>query len=314
MAFEHFAREKVDIAVLETGLGGRLDATNVVKPVLSVITTIGLDHAGFLGNTLRDVAVEKAGIIKPGRPVVCGVEDEEARSAIAEVARSRGSEVRFVSDAVSVRVLERSWRGQRLKVETEAGGYPPFTLPLPGSHQVANCATALLALETLGQVAGLDLDPETVRRGMESVQWAGRLQVLNEKPLTVLDCAHNPCGARALRKSLELLAGDRRLVLVTNFSDDKDARGILRELKPLAERAWVGTFDHPRLMRPGDVLEAMAGAGLEAAEAALPEALEQARAFAESHGCIVCIMGSVYLAGAVLALANRSHGAAGQIS
>lgn len=154
MAFLYFQRMKIQVAVLETGMGGRLDATNVVTPALSIITTIGLDHMAYLGNTIEKIAAEKAGIIKPGRPVVCGPLKPEALQVIRETAQSRGAPLTVAAEAVNVWRKQETFAGQRVKVESQDHHYGPLTLPLLGTHQLANCAVAVAALEILRDEVG----------------------------------------------------------------------------------------------------------------------------------------------------------------
>ena len=178
MAFEAFRRAGVQLAVVETGMGGRLDATNVVEPLCSVITEISLEHTAFLGTSVGEIAREKAGIIKPGRPVIVGAGDPEARSVLEEEARMRSSFLSYAAECVTAEVTSRSLAYQSVALTSGMESYGRIRLPLLGDHQVDNAATAVAALEALSGTAGLDLPRSAVKRGFESVAWPGRFEVL----------------------------------------------------------------------------------------------------------------------------------------
>ncbi|OQA27035.1 MAG: Folylpolyglutamate synthase [Verrucomicrobia bacterium ADurb.Bin345] len=307
MALEHFRRSGVKLAVLETGMGGRLDATNVVTPLVSVITRIGIEHREFLGDTLEKIAAEKAGIIKPGVGVVCGAMDPAAREVIERTAAKRNAPFIPAEESVSVRRAgPGAFPRQKVKIESENSSYPVLQLPLAGSYQLENVATAVAALEYLGQTSPFSPDETAVKKGLESVSWPGRCQLLSEHPPVVLDVAHNPDAARALAAALRELAGRRKVALVLGLLSDKDGRGIMAELAPLAGRCLVVPLHTPRAMRVEDLLACARQAGVEASLSNLAEARAAAVAWAREHDGVVCIAGSLYLAGEVLAFeANR---------
>lgn len=300
LAFEHFRRMAVEIAVLETGLGGRLDATNVVTPLVSVITRLGMEHTALLGNTLEQIAGEKAGIIKPGRPVVYAGGEPEPLAVIQDIAGRLKAPLILAPETVAVRRMSQDIRGQKIALETASGAWPPARLPLIGRHQLENVAVAVAALEALQETTGIALAPEVVARGLESVGWPARCQLLEEDPPLLLDSAHNPQAAAALAGTLrEVLAG-RPLGLVFGLLADKDAAGFLGALAPLVRRGWVVPLPSERNM-PLDRLRAAArAAGMEVGENTLADALAEARPWARREGGLVCVAGSLVLAGEVL--------------
>ncbi len=302
MAFEQFRREKVAVAVIETGMGGRWDATNVVTPAVAVICDVDYDHMQYLGQTLEAIAAEKAGIIKSGRPVVTGVRRVEALAVIADEARRQGAVLIRAEEAVSVRRLGQDWRGQRIHIETASRRLPPLYLPLLGGHQLRNVAIAVAALECLCDIAGLEWPDEVWKRGLETVYWPARLQVLNERPVTLLDGGHNPHAARALAEALRELAPRAPVGLIAGLVSDKDHAGFFRELTPIVACAWIVPVYSERAAVPSDVAAAARAAGLgKVEESDLPTAWSESRIWAERAGGIVCIAGSLFLAGEVLA-------------
>jgi dihydrofolate synthase/folylpolyglutamate synthase len=300
LALEHFRRRGIQIAVLETGLGGRLDSTNVVHPLVSVLTGIGLDHSEFLGDRLEEVAAEKCGIIKPGCPVVCSPQAPEVWPVVAAAAARMKSELIRAEEVVSVRRIEQNLKGQKLKIETTEASYPPMVLPLLGPHQVENAATAVAALECLAG-RGFETGAEAVCGGLAGVAWPARCQLLEESPPVILDAAHNEDGARALLKTVASLSEGRPVGLVTSFAKDKDAYGFLKVWAGQAEACWVVPLEHERAMGVDRILEHARVAGHEPEVLSLADALRMSRAWAREVDGMVVVTGSLYLAGAVLA-------------
>ncbi|NQT93640.1 MAG: bifunctional folylpolyglutamate synthase/dihydrofolate synthase, partial [Lentisphaerae bacterium] len=187
-----FRRSEIRVGILETGMGGRWDATNVVMPVVSGITRIAVEHTEYLGSDIETIAAEKCGIIKKGIPVVCGDNSEEAVGVVKRIAASLGSPCVNAASAVSVRVLSAGADGQKVAVESENASYGTLSLPLAGRHQLENLATALCCVEVFGQACGIVVPPETVKEGVASVRWPGRFQVISTDPVMIVDAAHNP--------------------------------------------------------------------------------------------------------------------------
>jgi dihydrofolate synthase/folylpolyglutamate synthase len=286
IAFRYFAEEKVDLAIIETGMGGRWDATNVVIPLVSVITNIAVDHTDFLGNSLEQIAAEKAGIIKAGRPVVSAPQAAE----VCEVLNSIGEPVIYTPDAVSVLKVGKP---QKLRIETHSRNLPPINLPLPGECQRENCAVAVAALEVLADM--LDFEPE-FKQGLEAVAWDARFQLLAAAPPVILDGAHNPAAAGDLRKTLKECYPRYQVGFIFGFLDDKDSVEFANLLKPLVSMAWTVPIDAPRGTTAEHAAAQVRAAGIEVTPLPTREAWTAACewAAAESNR-IVCITGSLYL-------------------
>ncbi len=301
MAFEHFRRQGAQVAVLETGLGGRLDATNVVTPVVSVITRLGIEHTQYLGKTLAEIAAEKSGIIKPGGTVVCSPMPEEVRDVVAQVAREKKARLILADEVVTVRRLGQDLRGQKIKIETAAADYGPLVLPLIGRFQLENVATAIAALECFGAISGMNVDPADIQRGLGSVQWPARCQVLSENPATILDVAHNPNGAEALAGTIREIVRHRKVGLVVGLLADKDCRGFMSAFSGLAEKCWAVPIHNERALPQDQLVACIRASGMDVEACSLPEALARAQEWAKINDSVVCIAGSLYLAGEVLA-------------
>jgi len=250
LAFLYFARQHVNAAVIEVGLGGRLDATNVISPLVSVITSLSYDHTQLLGDTLEKIAIEKAGIIKPAIPVVSAPQLEAARLVLEQVASERGCELIQVGNDFLAVGLEQTLDGQRLQVWERQTAYPiELTIPLLGRHQVLNAGTAYAALRLAGQ-RGLEIDEKAIRRGFANVKWPGRFEILQREPPVVLDCAHNRDSAQKLRLTLDELFPGRPVVLLFGASEDKDILGMFAELLPRVRELIAVKSFHPRAIDP----------------------------------------------------------------
>jgi len=286
IAFKYFANESVDIAIIETGMGGRWDATNVVIPLVSVITHIDIDHTNFLGDSIEQIAAEKAGIIKPGRPVVSAPQSEVVMSEL----RKPGVNV---DDASSFVAVAKIGSPQKLKIETHSRNLPPINLPLLGECQRENCAVAVATLELLADM--LDFEPE-YKKGLEAVEWGARFQRLEKDPPVILDGAHNPSAARALVKTLKETCPGFQYGFILGFLDDKESVEFLREIKPVVSKAWTVPIDAPRGTPAEHSAIQCQVAGIEAIPSEVSEAWNSARewASAEPHR-LVCITGSLYL-------------------
>lgn len=293
-AFLHFRREGCELVVLETGLGGALDASNVIEvPELAVLTAMGVDHAALLGSTLAEIAGAKAGIIKPGGDVVSRGGCPEADRVFRRVCRERGAALTEL-DLSRLRVRKRDLEGMTL----DFGPWEGLTLPLAGTYQAENAALALTALERLGE-KGWRIPEEAVRRGLAAVRWPGRFEVLGRDPLFLLDGAHNAHGMRATVESLRTLLPGRRLVFLVGILADKDVGEMLDLLAPLAERVLTLRPDSPRAVDPAELCAALAERGVEArACGSAAEGVAAAKEAAGRRGA-VCALGSLYLAGEI---------------
>lgn len=303
MAFLAFARAAVDVAVVEVGMGGRLDATNLLDPLVAVLTPVDYDHQAFLGSTLGQIAGEKAGILKPRVPAVVGPQAAEAQEVIEQTARAVGAPLRQMDREFAVAVREADLAGTTFDYSGPRWSLPGARVGLAGRHQAINAAMALAALEALNE-QGVRIDGEAVRRGLAAARWEGRLEVLGEHPLLLLDGAHNPGAARALRQALVelVLPRVRRCHFLLGILGDKDVAGILAELLPLAGQVIVTAPDSPRAMPP-ERLAAEAGRWTDqvAICRTVAEALETAKSLTDPQDAL-CITGSLYTVGEARAI------------
>ena len=298
MAFAYFSRQEIDVLVAEVGLGGRLDATNVLMPQVSVITSLSLDHTYLLGETLPEIAREKAGIIKPEVPVVSAPQRPEASYVLEEVSRSRPAPIVEVGrdwdwNPGEVSLTGQSFTTRRVRAGTDdlSGEY---WIPLLGRHQLENAATAVATLQVLRD-EGFDLPRDVVAQGLRSVRWAGRMEVLSQDPPVLVDCAHNPYSAQVLRQALERWFPDTRWVLVFGASEDKDIAGAMEALQPIVDYLIVTRSEHPRAASPIELADIAAsiGGGAEVA-VSVPRAFDRA-VVAMEPGNGLLITGSIFL-------------------
>ncbi|ROO89464.1 dihydrofolate synthase/folylpolyglutamate synthase [Actinocorallia herbida] len=329
MAYSAFADAPVDVAVVEIGMGGTWDATNVVDPAVAVVTPIGLDHTDYLGDTIEDIALEKAGIIKAGSVAVIAQQPVEAAEVLLRRAAETGA--RVVREGLEFGVLRRelAFGGQRLDLRGIYAPYDEVFLPLFGEHQAANAAVALAAVEVFASGAPTNavldpdevtrgsltefaregaaegaLDPELVRAGFVRVSSPGRLEVVRTGPTVILDAAHNPAGMAATVRALSEAFGFNRLIAVVAAAADKDVEGMLEELEPIVSEVVVTVNSSPRSMPVADLAE-LAGSvlGAERVRAAerLDDAIDLAVGLADEEGELggagVVITGSVVTAG-----------------
>ncbi len=309
LAFEFFATQQVDIAVLEVGLGGRLDATNIVTPRVSVITQISYDHMEVLGHTLDAIAREKAGIIKPGIPVVSSPQSPEARTVIERVAKENQAPLITIGEDWKWQAVSTSLEGQRFHIEREAR-HPfsaEFFTPLLGPHQLTNAATAIAAAGELQQ-QGWRINQETIQAGLSRVQWPVRFEVLDRNPLTVADGAHNRASAHELANTLDTLLSEKRVHLVFGASNDKDIAGMFEELLPHATSLILTHSHHVRAADPHWLAELAGRSNITPYETAnVAEALARARGIATGDDLIL-ITGSLFVAAEARARILAEHG------
>ena len=298
IAFLAFAKQNVEAAVFEVGLGGRLDATNVVTPNVSVITSLSYDHMAVLGNTLAEIAGEKAGIIKEGVPVVSSPQKDEALQVLERVAKQRNCLLVLVGKDVKFERLTSSLDGQSLQITDDLRHSTlDVRLPLLGLNQIENAATAYAALKT----SGLEISDEAIKKGFAEVKWPARFQVVRREPPVVIDSAHNRDSAFHLRETLDENFPDRPVILVFCALEDKDIPGMLEELKPRLERVVATRADHPRAPSAEWIAEQVRKVGIPV-EAVTPvaSALERALELAGEQK-LVLSTGSVAFAGEISA-------------
>ncbi|MBA7496064.1 Folylpolyglutamate synthase [subsurface metagenome] len=298
ISFAYFELKGVDFQVIEVGLGGRLDATNVVQPEVCVITSISFDHTEVLGDTLVEIATEKAGIIKPDSVVITSPQADEVDRVIKETCLSCQAELVRVGNDVTWQGLGFDASRQSLRVKGRLDSYQ-LSLPLLGQHQMENAATAVAALEVLAE-KGFHISRDNITDGLARVNWPGRLQVLRRCPLLVVDGAHNPHSARTLKQSLEHYFGFDHAILIIGSSYDKDIAGIISELVPLFDKVIVTRSTHPRAMATAPIVaefsrHGVAAQATEDISTALPLALTLA-----GEKDLICVTGSLFVvAGAI---------------
>ena len=302
LAFDYFARNKVDWQVIEVGLGGRLDATNVVEPDLSVITTINLEHTDVLGATLTEIATEKAGIIKRGVPVVSAPQVDEVSRVIEATCRRLNAPLSVAGLAAAT---PSNFIGD-MQTFTVSGRHNLYDveLPLLGTYQRINCAVAVAALEMLIDRGIKGIDKDTIERGLARTDWPGRFQVLDRSPLVIVDGAHNPASAKELVASLEAyLPGYQRphpAVLVIAASSDKDIEGMAETLAPVFDEFIVTRTRHPRAMDIKIIGRAFEKLGKRVNYTSITaEAIVLATQLAAPDG-LVCVTGSLFAVGEAL--------------
>ncbi len=325
-----FAKNDVNAAVIEVGLGGRLDATNIVRPKVSVVTSISYDHMAVLGNTLAEIAGEKAGIIKPDVPVILSPQKDEALQVLERIAIERNCPFILVGKDIKFERLESSLDGQTLKVfalpkeqrddpgtarqgtcvsgvsqsERSRSAGVELKIPLLGAHQVENAAVAYTALKT----SGISISDEAIQKGFPQVKWPARFEVLRREPPVVIDSAHNRDSAFRLRETLDEYFPEKPVILVFCALEDKDITGMLEELKPRLECVVATRADHPRAPAAEWIAEQVKEVGIPV-EAVIPsaEALERALELAGEQK-IVLSAGSVAFAGEMSAAWHQRTG------
>ena len=290
IAFEFFREEEVDVVILECGMGGRLDSTNVIDaPILSVITGIELDHTAFLGDTIEKIATEKAGIIKHGSPVLYGDDDPSVLSIIKNKAQDVESDV-YTVDKSNLFIRDMTLDGTIMDFR----GVNDLRLPLLGMYQPTNCARVLMAVDIL-KSRGLDISDEAIRQGIAMAKWPARFEIIARDPITVFDGAHNPEGIVAAVKSIEHYFGRGGVVAVSGVLKDKDFEFIACELNKVCKKVFTITPDSPRALSSEEFAKCINNTGGNAvATDSIGEALTKARKYAVSNGLSVVCLGSLY--------------------
>ena len=297
MAFQCFAQDRTDVQTIEVGLGGRLDATNVLDAGVCVITSISLDHMDILGDTIGEIAADKAGIIKPGATVVIAPQATEALSSILAACEGKEAAPILVGRDVTWEGGQLGAEGQNLKVRGRNGEYD-LRIPLLGTYQLENAATAVAALEALSS-QGIEVPRQAIAAGFERVNWPCRMEILSRSPLLVADGAHNVYSMDSLLKSLPKYLNFQRLILVAGFSRDKNVEGMARALDEKADIIFATASRHPRSMTPTEVASLFTKAGKTASP--VPTPADAVKMAVESAGerDLVLATGSLFLAAEV---------------
>lgn len=314
IGFMAMAESRVDIAVVEVGLGGRLDATNVVTPLLSVITSLSYDHMNILGNSIDQIAAEKAGIIKPGRPIVLAPQMQAAETVVVRIAEERHSQLTEIGKDYFFTLVSHSLEGQQLIVWSkndqekmnqfvQSGGSTAWkpvklSIPLLGFHQAQNAATAFAALQVAAQY-GVKISDEDIVAGFAKVEWAGRFEILDRNPILIVDSAHNQDSALKLRLAMDDYLNGKSIILLFGVSEDKDIRGMLDQLMPRVDFFIATKSVHPRAMDAEKLVELAQQYGKPSlVTRSVEEGLSSALARVDKNSAIVAA-GSLFVAAAV---------------
>ncbi len=291
IAFEYFKRHKCDVVVLEAGMGGRLDSTNIIRsPILSVITGIALDHTAFLGDTVEKIAAEKAGIIKDSRPILWGGDDEVARAVIENRAKEKGSEF-FSVDYGKLRNINATLDGTTL----DFGEHKDIKINLLGLYQPRNAAVVLSAVDILRR-EGMDIPESEVKCGLAQARWQARFEILSREPLVIFDGAHNPQGIDSAVKSIKHYFGGQKIYVMTGVLKDKDYNVIAERLSEIACRAFVMTPENPRALPAEEYAEILESKGISAkAYDSIKEAFGAAKNAAKENCVPLVCLGSLYV-------------------
>jgi dihydrofolate synthase/folylpolyglutamate synthase len=298
LAMCYYAEPPVDFGVFEVGLGGRLDATNVLQPNISVITSISMDHVKVLGNTLEAIAREKAGIIKAGIPVITAPQRPEAMRVIRDTCEERGAPLTTVGADWRGCYLEADYSGQRLSIyrdgHEDTPEHPNVKIPLLGAHQLENACVAMAAVEALAE-QGVAIDREAIRQGLGNVDWPGRMEILGLDPIVLVDGAHNPYSVQRLLEALPSYLAYRRIHLVFGASRTHNPQDLLALLLPQAHSIYVTQADHPKAMPTDELCETVEALGGKAhAEDTMRGALGIALAEAQPDD-LVLVTGSLFV-------------------
>ena len=303
VAYAAFADAPVDVAIVEVGMGGGWDATNVADGSVAVVTPVSMDHQHFLGSTLEEIAGEKSGIIKHDAVAVVGVQEPEVTQVLLDRAHEVGARITFEGNDFGLLEREVGVGGQQISVRGLAGDYTDLFLPLHGAHQAHNTVLALAAVEAFIGGGEQRLDPDIVRAGLAAVASPGRLEIVRRSPTVVVDAAHNTAGALALRDALEDSFNFARLVGVVAILKDKPATEMLEVLEPVLDHVVVTSTTSARAMRPeelGELATDIFGEGRVTVVRDLPDALDVAAGLADEGG----VAGGVLATGSVTTAAE----------
>lgn len=321
IGFQVFAAQKVDIGVIEVGLGGRLDATNVVDPLVSVITSLSFDHMNVLGDSITQIATEKGGIVKPGKPVVLARQWTEAREVIERICQERNAPLVEIDRDYFFSERSHSLTGQTfivwskdeqdlIKEFISSGGrndWNPeqYSIPLLGFHQIENAATAYAAIEIV-RSKGFKITKRDISNGFRKVSWPARFEIVNEKPLIIVDSAHNQDSALKLRLAMDDYLNGKPIILLFGASEDKDVRGMFANLLPRVRMVVATRSEHPRAMEPDILVELAQQFGKQSIKTlSVEEGLKEAIQLA-GKDAVVVVAGSIFIAAAVRGIISKT--------
>ncbi|MCJ7458531.1 MAG: bifunctional folylpolyglutamate synthase/dihydrofolate synthase [candidate division Zixibacteria bacterium] len=299
LAFSYFADRKIELAVVETGLGGRLDSTNILKPEVSVITNIGLEHTDRLGRTLEKIAREKAGIIKDNVPTVTSIEREKPFKVIESLCRQKKSELFSVFKDCKWEIKESSIAGIKFNLKTRTDTYSGIRLNLAGEHQVRNAACAILAIENLTH-QGFKVDKKAILSGLKKVNWPGRLEVYCRNPLVILDVAHNPDGIRNLTSALKKLLHDKNIYFIFGVMEDKNYRKMLQIMSRIAKEIILTQLDYQRSAKLDSLADSARKLGLRYSSVSGVKEAYQSALKKMKKDDVLCVTGSHFTVGEFL--------------
>ena len=299
LAFSYFADRKIELAVVETGLGGRLDSTNILKPEVAIITNIGLEHTDRLGRTLEKIAREKGGIIKDNVPTVTSIERVKPFKIIESLCRQKKSELFSVFKDSKWEIKESSIKGIKFNLKTRTDTYSGIRLNLAGEHQVRNAACAILAAENLTR-QGFKVDKKAILSGLKKVDWPGRLEIYRKNPLVILDVAHNPDGINNLVSALKQLLPDKNIYFVFGVMEDKNYRMMLQIMSRIAKEIILTQPDYHRSARLDFLVDSARKLGIR--YSAVPEVKEAYQSALKKlkKDDVLCVTGSHFTVGEFL--------------
>lgn len=304
LGFEYFAQKGVDIGVIEVGMGGRLDATNVVNPEVCIITNIGYEHTKSLGNTLELIAAEKGGIIKPGTTCISASREDSVVKTIRGICESRHADFISIHDHSHWSVVSADITGSTINACINGKDYENVFVNLPGRHQAENAVTALTAVRKLAD-NGFEISKAAVLEGLRSIQWKGRLQTISRKPLVVADAAHNSAGMRTLRAAIREFLPDKRIIVVLGVLSEKDYVSMLEDIEQFADYLIIAKPDSTRAADPELLAQKAREMSIECQVIpSVQEAYRKARSMAGENDLIL-VAGSLYTVGEVLAAGEK---------
>lgn len=293
MAIHYFAHiEPVDIALFEVGLGGRLDSTNVLHPLLSIITNIGLDHTAILGDTIEKIASEKAGIIKPGTPIITGVKQDEAVAVIEKTAKEKHAKLYQANKQFQAEHIVSTEVGESFSFQNTFSQRDYLEISMPGVHQVENASLALMAIDFLNQYFSFVISEESIGRGLKKTYWPGRFERVATGPLTILDGAHNEEGMAAVCDELEKRYHDRDIYFIFAALKDKPLQGMIQRMEDCAKAITFVGFDFPRAAK-AEELSAFSQKNHHLVTADWQEAIKETKEMMRENDVLV-ITGSLY--------------------